>query len=911
DPIDDSDPIALSETATFDTKAVRYNAITRGLVLLYLFDRHAEAFKLAEETRDAAKVLMAQPTVPEHHFFHGMAAARVAAEGGPDASKAKSRLKQLVKLFRKLVVHCPDNNRHRLELLEAELSRLAGHHTQTFIHYGKAAAHAHQFEILHMEALDHERRSSLLKEMGLDGESALFALQAFEGYRAWGAHGKTKRMEEAMPKLTELRATVRSTTRSATTDIPLSRTAHATANSEPSSRGSSASSSLDVKTLLSVSQAVSEELAVDAVMRKVLEGALGHAGADRGLILLRRNGVLLVEAEALQGGSFTCPSLPVKGYTGLADTVLRPVERSGERLVIDDASTDSRTAADPHIVKSGVRSVLCMPLVRQGAPVGLLYLENHEAAAFTPDALEILRVLSTQAAISLDNALLYANLEARVTARTNELKDRSRAMRLVLDRVEQGLITLGPSGLVSEERSAIVDRWFGPCPANTIFGDYLRPHAPDTGAMFTLGWEALTDGFLPMELCIEQLPKRMVVGDRHFEFAYRPIVSESEQLLNCLVVMTDVTSEVDRERMEGEQRETMQLFERIARDRAGVVEFAAEARRMVQVISGRALDDLAEMKRVVHTLKGNSGIFGLHQIASVCQEIEAEMEEMEAMPSALMRVALADRWNAVDAKLGLWLGDQSSRLVEVQDEEYRSVLRALRLSEPRAEVVGKMDAWSLEPMEKRLRRIGDQVERLAERLGKAPLRLIIEPNRLRLDPEHWGTFWGSLVHVVRNAVDHGLETAEERSAAGKLEPGTITLRTVRAGDELRIEIADNGKGIHWDAIAAKASKSGLPSATHEERVRALFSDGISTRDEVTEISGRGVGTSVVLRECEARGGHIEVRSEAGKGTCFSFCFPAVEALRRTRTVPMHPEDIPKLHLPPRFPHIPLPLDGGN
>ncbi len=477
----------------------------------------------------------------------------------------------------------------------------------------------------------------------------------------------------------------------------------------------------------------------------------------------------------------------------------------------------------------------------------------------------------------------YTHLEARVAERTSELNERNQAMRLVLDNVEQGFLSIDRQGRVSEERSAIVDRWFGPCGRGITFAEYLRPHAPDTAEMFALGWEAVLDGFMPLELCLDQLAKRMVIGDRHFELAYRPILDDSAEaeLANCLVVMTDITSDVERERIEAEQHETVQLFERIARDRAGVVEFATEARRMVQLITGSSIKSLADMKRVVHTLKGNAGIFGITRVASHCHEMEIEMEETKGLPTVAMRSELQTRWANVDSRLDLWLGERAGRVLEIDDEEYRGALAALRAGAPNSVVVERIDAWTLEPMQKRLARIGEQVTGLATRLGKS-VRVDIEAGRVRLDAEHWGAFWGSFVHVVRNAVDHGLETREERLAAGKGAEGRVVLRTLRTEDALHIEIEDDGRGVNWDRLAQKAALLGLPASTHEDRVRAMFSDGVSTRDEASELSGRGVGAGAVLRECEGRGGSVVVRSELGKGTCFSFVFPVAEAMMRAR-----------------------------
>jgi two-component system chemotaxis sensor kinase CheA len=124
----------------------------------------------------------------------------------------------------------------------------------------------------------------------------------------------------------------------------------------------------------------------------------------------------------------------------------------------------------------------------------------------------------------------------------------------------------------------------------------------------------------------------------------------------------------------------------------------------------------------------------------------------------------------------------------------------------------------LEPTQRRLEHFGEQVQRIAARLEK-DVAVRVEAHDLRVDPRHWAAFWTAFIHAVRNAVDHGLETAEERKRSGKSEQAFIALRTCVRGDRFVIEVADDGRGIDWRRIAAKALAMGIPSTT-EEQLRA-------------------------------------------------------------------------------------------
>src|SRR5262249_14756791 len=133
--------------------------------------------------------------------------------------------------------------------------------------------------------------------------------------------------------------------------------------------------------------------------------------------------------------------------------------------------------------------------------------------------------------------------------------------------------------------------------------------------------------------------------------------------------------------------------------------------------------------------------------------------------------------------------------------------------------------------------------------------------------------FSELLHVVRNAVDHGLELPDERERNGKPRLGTLSLSARTSATQLTLEIADDGRGIDWDSIAEKAKARGLPHETEGQLLDALCADGVTTRAQVTDYSGRGVGMSAVRRRIESLNGQLEVRSTRGVGTIWTFHFP--------------------------------------
>jgi two-component system chemotaxis sensor kinase CheA len=195
-----------------------------------------------------------------------------------------------------------------------------------------------------------------------------------------------------------------------------------------------------------------------------------------------------------------------------------------------------------------------------------------------------------------------------------------------------------------------------------------------------------------------------------------------------------------------------------------------------------------------------------------------------------------------------------------------------------SDVLNRVLTWQLEPIAKPFERLGEQAKALARRLGKTDLNVAIDGNGVNLDPDTWSHFFSSLVHVIRNSIDHGIESPDERTACGKRPYGTLSFVASSGPHSLTLEIGDDGRGIDWDTIAKKAQDKHLPTATPSQMLDALLMDGVSTKSEVSEISGRGVGMSAFVQRVKDMGGALDVRSQRGVGTTWVISFPWNPAL---------------------------------
>ncbi|HZM88711.1 MAG TPA: chemotaxis protein CheA [Blastocatellia bacterium] len=181
------------------------------------------------------------------------------------------------------------------------------------------------------------------------------------------------------------------------------------------------------------------------------------------------------------------------------------------------------------------------------------------------------------------------------------------------------------------------------------------------------------------------------------------------------------------------------------------------------------------------------------------------------------------------------------------------------------------------------RRFGRPMRELAAQCGKE-VRLQVTGGETELDRALVDILYEPLLHLLRNAIDHGLETIEDRRNAGKPEAGQIVMRAYHEGNQVVVEVADDGRGIDPDVVRQKAIEVGVVTKQDAERMsdedalELIFAQGVSTARELTRLSGRGVGAAAVKAAIEQLRGTVAVKSEAGVGTCFTLRMPLTLAI---------------------------------
>lgn len=465
-----------------------------------------------------------------------------------------------------------------------------------------------------------------------------------------------------------------------------------------------------------------------------------------------------------------------------------------------------------------------------------------------------------------------SNLERLVAERTAELSQRNQAMRMVLDNVEQGLATIEPSGQLRKERSRTFDAWFGDAAERGLAACLAQGDAT-LKAWLELGWEQVVDEFLPTDVALGQLPRRIQVRGNHYALSYKAL-HQDDVLAGVLLVVTDITAEMERLKRDAEQREIISTFEHMMRDRAGTIEFFQECNDLVNHTLSSEHRDRQSVLRALHTLKGNAATFGVTSVADAAHQLETQLVASTGLPEPSQLAGLQQTWQTFAERLSRLLGTDSEPVVEVALSELEALIKAAESGVAGTKLSTMLAQLQLERAPVRLRRIGDQARNLAQRLGKGALRIEIQAQgEVRFERQRWASFWAAFVHAIRNALDHGIESPDERLAAGKAPGGKLVIAVRGGAQTITLELSDDGRGVDLEKVRSKAKALGLPYASENDLVEALFSDGFSTSEHATELSGRGVGLSALREAARGMGGTVSLQTKRGLGTTLRVQFP--------------------------------------
>jgi PAS domain S-box-containing protein len=391
--------------------------LTRKLQAAWMLGRQEDALAYGEAARPLRWASPCHVEEAEHHFYHALTLATACTDrADPRWDSWFQELLEYCDIFQRWSANCPENFGHKAQLLQAEVHRVKGEELAAMRCYEEAIRQARAQRFIQVEGISLELAARYYDKAGFQAFADQYSCEAKRCYQEWEASAKVQELERRFPQLKVDKA-----------------------------QQDQAPGPIDIDTisLLRATQSISSVIVPTELSTTLMRLLVEASGAERGFLILCRQGELVVEAEAqtLEDGLSvqTLNPIPAREFLQLPRAILNFVQRSQEKVVIADARQTHAFSYDESLRSHQPRSILCLPIVRNRSFVGLIYLENNlMVGAFTADKLTALEILASQAAISIENAHLYA-----------ELRSEEEKLRATLSSMVDGLLVTDAQGQIS------------------------------------------------------------------------------------------------------------------------------------------------------------------------------------------------------------------------------------------------------------------------------------------------------------------------------------------------------------------------------------------------------------------------------------------------------------------------------
>ncbi len=377
-----------------------FNVYLHKAILCYLFKEYSRASEniiYSQKYLDNATGLL---LVPIFYFYDSLI--MLANSGTSEQRRILKRVSSNQKKLKKWANYAPMNHLHKFYLVEAERHRVLGQDAQAMDYYDRAIYLAKENGYLNEEALAHELAANFYLAQGKTKIAQCYMQDAHYCYLTWGATAKVRDLDQRYPHLLA----------SVKTGIKGSKS---TLLSPQSTSGEVSGEVLDLATVMKASQAISSDIVLDKLLANLMKILIENAGAQKGFLILETKGKFLIEAEGTVGSEqvTVLQSIPIESSQDVSSTIINYVARTKESVVLNNATGEGKFTNDSYIKKHQPKSIICAPLINQGKLSGIVYLENNlTTGAFSPDRLQVLNLLSAQAAISIENARFYNRMAA-------------------------------------------------------------------------------------------------------------------------------------------------------------------------------------------------------------------------------------------------------------------------------------------------------------------------------------------------------------------------------------------------------------------------------------------------------------------------------------------------------------------
>ena len=486
----------------------------------------------------------------------------------------------------------------------------------------------------------------------------------------------------------------------------------------------------------------------------------------------------------------------------------------------------------------------------------------------------------------------YARLlEQKVEERTRQLRQAYRDMQALMDNLKEGFFMVAPNGRILPVITRSCHTLLEKDIRDLSFSEALGLNA-DESKKIEKWLTTVFQEMLPFEDLAPLGPNRYRhSGGRIIELSYQALRDEATgEIQSLIVVVSDITDMVLAQQEAARQRVYSQLVLKVVQNPKSFVMFMSEAKGWIEQLRSLVADPqqqkYAHLFRALHSLKGGAAQFSLYEVAEVCHQAEELLQSLSAGSSTNL-----SRFKA--------LIEQIEHTFNLQQEELKrlGLLNHLETAEQGKtvsefcllEFAEQLRPWPAlyesfchqfiyEPIGDYLQSLNEAWLEAATKVSKQVLPMKIQGAYLKFWPSPYKNVLAQLVHIVRNMADHGIETPEERAHLNKPLAGSCEVIVERSESSLCLTLSDDGRGVDVDKVRLKWAQQGVDTAnwSDEQLLESLFQPGFSTKEQVTDLSGRGVGLDALKEAVTQLAGQIRLSTQRGQGTRFFIQLPWIE-----------------------------------
>ncbi len=642
-------------------------------------------------------------------------------------------------------------------------------------------------------------------------------------------------------------------------------------------------------------------------LEEVLAAMHDQVGVAQGSVYLKNKDDRLVVKAFYPPKEIDSDNKP--GTFAIGEGVLGKAAESQKIIYVPDTSKDANFV-NPDQPQPG-RALLCVPLVDKDILIGVMNFSGEvKTVNFEDSDYEFASAISGSLVTTIKNIHMREvieeqnrTLEERIKARTAELQQKNNDIATMMANMLQGLFTIVEGGVIHHEYSAHLEEILeNHNIANRNFMDLLFSNTNLGGDVLNQVQTAV-DSLLGMDEMMFDFNSHLLVKEVVFslkdnsnkilELDWVPIIN-NEEIVKIMVTVRDVT-ELRQLQLEAEsQKQELETIGQIlAVDSDKFLNFIITSKDFIskcrKLIKGQSPEEknmnvISELFRNMHTVKGNARTYGFTHITDSVHEVEHTYDQLRKEPDAkweqesmLKELDVAEKDILNYEKIAMEkLGLSSEKAKESSSIDRKAIIKLLdriegldikdssdEIHDCIKDTYNTLVAVKAQPISKVLVDVIDSASSLAAEIGKVPPEINIDDGGVLVNDEVHNMLNGIFMHIFRNSIDHGIESSEDRLSKGKPEKGKINLETRKEGEQVVFALRDDGKGlavnrIYQSAIEKGIYKEGDPPPSSQEISNLIFSSGFSTAEEVTEISGRGVGMDAVRNFLEEEGGSIEV-----------------------------------------------------